>query len=87
MKCLETGKICPANNLKCKYCKLDECRSVLEMIEYDEKRLKEKKLKQIREQLPRECVKCSFLEVISIDNEKVRCAYRVKDRCLIDREV
>ena len=44
MKCLETGKICPANNLKCKYCKLDECRSVLEMIEYDEKRLKEKKL-------------------------------------------
>lgn len=83
MECLETGKICPTNNLKCKQCKLEDCRRVIEMIDYDEKRLKEKKLKQIREQLPRECVKCSFLEAISIDNEKVRCAYLVKDKCLI----
>ena len=83
MKCLETGKICPANNLKCKYCKLDECRSVLEMIEIDEKRLYKKKLKLIREQLPISCRDCSFLEVINLDKQVVRCAYLVKDKCLI----
>ena len=83
MKCLETGKICPANNLKCKYCKLDECRSVLEMIEYDEKRLYKKKLKLIREQLPINCRDSSFLEVINLDKPVVRCAYLVKDKCLI----
>lgn len=83
MECLETGKICPANNLKCKYCKLDECRSVLEMIDYNEKRLYKKKLKLIREQLPINCRDCSFLEVINLDKQKVYCPYMVKDKCLM----
>ena len=83
MKCLETGKICPANNLKCKYCKLDECRSVLEMIEYDEKRLKEKKLKQIKNELPEQCKNCSFLEITNLREGKVFCPYMIKERCII----
>lgn len=83
MECLETGKICPTNNLKCKQCKFEDCRKVLEMIEYNEKRLYEKKLKLIREQLPSTCKDCSFLEVINLDKQVVRCAYLVKDKCLI----
>ena len=83
MECLETGKICPTNNLKCKQCKLEDCRRVIEMIDYDEKRLYEKKLKLIREQLPINCRDCSFLEVINLDKQVVRCAYLVKDKCLI----
>ena len=83
MECLETGKICPTNNLKCKQCKLEDCRRVIEMIDYDEKRLYEKKLKLIREQLPINCRDCSFLEVIDLDKQVVRCAYLVKDKCLI----
>lgn len=83
MECLETGKICPTNNLKCKQCKLEDCRKVLEMIDYNEKRLYKKKLKLIREQLPINCRSCSFLEVINLDKQVVRCAYLVKDKCLI----
>lgn len=83
MECLETGKICPTNNLKCKQCKFEDCRKVLEMIDYNEKRLYKKKLKLIREQLPISCRDCSFLEVINLDKQVVRCAYLVKDKCLI----
>lgn len=53
------------------------------MIDYNEKRLYEKKLKLIREQLPITCRDCSFLEVINLDKQVVRCAYLVKDKCLI----
>lgn len=83
MECLETGKICPTNNLKCKQCKFEDCRKVIEMIDYNEKRLYKKKLKLIREQLPINCRDCSFLEVINLDKQVVRCAYLVKDKCLI----
>lgn len=85
MKCLETGIICPTNNLKCKECKFKNCRRTIEMVDYNEKRLYEKKLKLIREQLPIKCRSCSFLEVINLNEQKVRCPYMVKDKCLLKK--
>lgn len=81
MECLETNKICTVK--KCKICALENCKETLNMIDYNEKRLYEKKLKLIREQLPISCRDCSFLEVINLDKQVVRCAYLVKDKCLI----
>jgi len=82
MECLKTGKICPTHNLKCKICKLNDCREVLNMIEYDEKRLKQNNLKLINIQLPEQCKNCSFLQVIDLKKKIVRCPFRIK-RCLI----
>lgn len=83
MECLETGKICPTNNLKCKQCKFEDCRKVLEMIDYDNKKNKEKKIKLLKEQLDNYCKNCSFLEIINLKDQKVRCSYRIKNKCLL----
>lgn len=83
MKCLETNQICSEGNRKCKECKLKDCKETLNMIDYDDKKLKEKKLKLLKEQLPIRCQSCSFLEVINLDKQIVKCPYLVKNKCLI----
>lgn len=84
MECLETEKICPTRNLKCKKCKFDDCRRVLEMIDYDEKRVKAKKINLIKLELPEQCKNCSFLEIIDINKKVVKCPFRIK-KCLIEQ--
>lgn len=79
MECLETNKICTVK--KCKVCILDNCKETLRMIDYNEKRLYEKKMNLIREQLPIICCNCSFLEIIDLDKQIVRCPYMIK-RCI-----
>lgn len=84
MKCLEDNKICPLNNLKCKECALLDCKNTLALIEEVEKMERKKKEKvsdrEMRLFYP-ECYKCPFLEVLK--ENKVRCSYRVKNKCLI----
>lgn len=82
-KCLIDNKICAVQGQRCKDCKLDDCRKVIEMIETQEEKEIKWKEKLIEVQLPEQCKGCSFLEVLDLDKQKVRCSYLVKDRCLI----
>ena len=81
--CLIDNKVCPATNMRCKNCSLEDCKKVLEMIETQEEREYKWKRKLIDVQLPEQCKDCSFLEVIDLDNQIVRCPYRIKDRCML----
>ena len=83
IQCLIDNKICPNGNKKCKVCKFDSCEEVLNMIEEEQKYNEKWKLKQIKSELPEQCKSCSFLEVIDLDNQIVRCPYLVKNKCLI----
>jgi len=68
---------------KCKECKLDDCKRTIEMIETQEEREEKWKRKLINVQLSEQCQECSFLEVINLDKQIVRCPYLVKNKCLI----
>lgn len=81
--CLIDNKVCPATNKRCKNCSLEDCKRTIEMIETQEEREDKWKRKLINVQLPEQCKNCSFLEVINLDKQIVRCLYRVKERCLI----
>lgn len=83
-KCLIDNKVCAVQGQKCKDCKLDDCRKVIEMIETQEESEDNWKRKLIDVQLPEQCRSCSFLEVIDLDKQIVRCPYLVKNKCLIE---
>lgn len=83
IQCLIDNKICPNGNKKCKVCKFDTCEEVLNMIDEEQKYEDVAKLNQIKNELPEQCKNCSFLEVIDLDNQVVRCPYLVKNQCLI----
>lgn len=82
-KCLIDNKVCPATNKRCKNCSLEDCKRIIEMIEIQEERDSKWKRKLINVQLPEQCKNCSFLEVIDLDRQIVRCPYLVKNKCLI----
>ena len=82
-KCLINNKVCPAANKRCKNCSLEDCKRTIEMIETQEESEDNWKRKLIDVQLPEQCRSCSFLEVINLDKQIVRCPYLVKNRCLI----
>ena len=81
--CLIDNKVCPATNKRCKNCSLEDCRRTIEMIETQEEKEYEWKKKLINVQLPEQCKTCSFLEVIDLDKQVVRCPYMIKDRCML----
>lgn len=82
-QCLIDNKVCPATNKRCKNCSLEDCKRTIEMIETQEEREDKWKRKLIKVQLQEQCKNCSFLEVINLDEQIVRCPYRIKERCLI----
>ena len=51
--------------------------------ETQEEREEKWKRKLINVQLSEQCQDCSFLEVINLDEQIVRCPYLVKNKCLI----
>lgn len=83
IQCLINNKICSNANKRCKNCVFDECKEVINMNEEEQKHKDNDKLKQIKNELPEQCKSCSFLEVINLDKQIVRCPYLVKERCLI----
>ena len=85
MECLITNKVCAVQGQKCKDCKLDDCRSTISMLETQEEIEDRWKRKQIINELPEQCKNCSFLEIIDLDKQIVRCPYRVKDKCIIKK--
>ncbi|MGN1298101.1 MAG: hypothetical protein ACI4VH_06800 [Clostridia bacterium] len=82
-QCLIDNKVCAVHGQKCKECKLDDCKRTIEMIETQEEREDKWKRKLIDVQLPEQCKDCSFLEVIDLDKQIVRCSYLVKNKCSI----
>lgn len=83
MKCLETNKVCPMGNQKCKQCHLDDCKEVLNMIETQEQREERIKLKKLKEQLPEECKECTIYQIIDVNKGKIYCPYRIMERCIL----
>lgn len=81
--CLIDNKVCPATNKRCKNCSLEDCRRTVEMIDAQEDREEKWKRKLINVQLPEQCKSCSFLEVVDLDNQIVKCPYKIKDKCII----
>lgn len=86
MECLIDGRICSDQNKKCKVCKLDDCKSVLDILgEHEKMRIKNEKdklNKMLKLKYPM-CVNCPFLEVRDLDDKKVYCFYRNKEKCLL----
>ena len=88
MKCIESNKICPMNNLKCKECALLDCKNTLKMIEEEEEmyynRQEHELIKQMQRQYP-SCVVsgklCTHLEVLDLEKGKVRCSYMINRKC------
>lgn len=88
MECLEIGKICPANNLKCKECKLLDCKNTLILIEEADKMYFKSRAQKFKEELEKEypeCVNCTHLEILNLNKGKVRCPYMINNRCAIER--
>lgn len=87
MECLTTNKICSNTNKKCKICKFDDCKNTLRVLE-EEEEMRYKSEKQVfKEKLEREypeCLNCPFLEVKNLEEGKVKCFYRTKDRCILN---
>ena len=52
---------------KCKNCKLDDCKEVLNMLEIQERNIQKEKLNRLKKRLPEQCKDCSFLEIINLD--------------------
>jgi len=84
MICLKTNKVCTNINKKCKECILDECKKVMSTIEFYEKQQEKLRLNRLKRQLPTECMNCSMLEVINVNKEKVKCFYRIKNKCILE---
>lgn len=83
-ECLYTEKICSFINQKCKICKLDECKNTIKMCDMKIKKDKLKKMNQLKKELPEQCKNGSFLEILNINDKKVYCPYKLKERCVIE---
>jgi hypothetical protein len=89
MECIERGEICK-HNFKCKVCKLEDCKNILKMIEEEEKMYHDKQeqkfVKQMQKQYPSCTINgklCTILEVLDLENGKVRCSYMINKRCTL----
>ena len=82
-ECLITNKVCSESNRKCKICAFSGCKEVLNMLDVQEKYINKERLQKLKRNLPEQCKNCSFLEVINLEKQKVRCFYRKKDRCIL----
>lgn len=85
-QCLIDNKVCSEQNRKCKNCKLNDCRRTEQMIEDQQKYIDKENLKKLRNKLPEECKNCSMLQIVNLTRQKVYCAYRIKNRCLLGRK-
>ena len=82
-KCLITNEICSNTNKKCKTCKLDECNEVFNMLDIHEKNIQKEQLDRLKRKLPEQCRNCSFLEIINSEHYKVKCFYKIKNKCIL----
>ena len=82
-ECLITDEVCSNTNKKCKECKLEECGKVLNMIETQQNYEDKYKMEQLRKRLPKQCKECPHLEIIDLNNKKVKCFYNITGVCIL----
>lgn len=82
-QCLIDNKVCSEQNKKCKNCKLDKSKEVIQMIEDEERYENIALLEKLKRNLPIECRECTQLKIINLRQQKVYCPYRIKDRCML----
>lgn len=80
--CLIDNQICSEQHMRCKECKLNDCREAMKMAETYEEETRRIQIERMRKTLPAGCRKCSHLEIVSIKDKKVYCPYMIKD-CLL----
>ena len=51
-QCLIDNKICSEQNKKCKICKFDSCKEVIQMIEEEQKYIDRDNLRKLKSSLP-----------------------------------
>ncbi len=56
------------------------------LLDIQERNIEKEQLNKLKEHLPKQCKNCSFLEIIDLKNMKVKCFYRVTDKCILSRE-
>ena len=86
MECLEKNEICKSN-LKCKECKLLDCKNVLNMLEEQKKMMldyNERKFIKFMEREYPNCLHCNHLEILNLEQCKVRCPYMLK-KCVLKK--
>lgn len=84
-QCLIDNKICSVQNQRCKECKFDSCKQAIRIVDTEQEKEYNNKLNRIRKQLPEQCKSCSFLEVVSIEKQKVYCPYMI-NKCILKEE-
>lgn len=78
--CFKNTKVCIKNN-KCSICFLDVSpNKCVELYEMENLKFK---IKIIKDQLPKQCKNCNFLQILNVDKQIVYCPYMIKDRCII----
>ena len=82
LECIRTNMICSEKDKKCKVCKLDSCKEVMQMLNIQEKHTNKELEERLIKNLPEPCKKCPFLEVLDLRRQKVKCFYLVKNECL-----
>lgn len=82
-QCLIDNKVCAEGHRKCKECKLNDCKKVLQMIEDEERYENIALVEKLKRNLPEECRECTQLKIINLKRQKVYCPYRIKDRCVL----
>lgn len=80
------NKVCSEQNRKCKVCKLNSCKEVEQMIEDEQKWIDKDNLEKLIKKLPNECKNCSMLEIVNLTKQKVHCAYRINNKCLLEKK-
>lgn len=73
-------KLCSNNNKKCKICKFDTCKEVINMLEIQERNIRKEKIRKMKQEVPEQCRNCSFLE---FKENTVYCFYKKKDGCML----
>ena len=84
-QCLIDNKVCSEQNKKCKVCKLDKSKEVIQMIEDEEKYENISLVEKLKRNLPKECRDCTQLKIINLRQQKVYCPYKIKDRCMLEK--
>ena len=88
----EFNKACPMNNLKCKECKMLDCKKKIENLEEEEKVQKAKQKQILVEELKKQfpfCINkekiCSYLDILNLEKRKVRCPYMINQECVLQK--
>lgn len=86
IRCLETNKVCPNTNKKCKECVFDDCKKAIKAVEEDMKEKEKNKIARLQTNLAveyKDCENCTIRETLNLDKQKLYCPYMIRERCVL----